>query len=249
MLKIEVNASVHSDDTVSAVTNAARRKILFLGNSITFVPSVPEIGWNNNCGMAASSLEKDYVHLLLKWFTAESGGKTPDARIENIADFEREYATLDLAQFDQLADFMADTLILAIGENVPVLVTVQDQAQFHVSVSELLTRVSRQGKPVIYIRSTFWPDPVKDAILRQVCDDMGGTFVGISHLATDEKNYARSEREISHAGVAAHPGDAGMAAIAEAIWNAILAKGSDSIKSLGSNIHRTALVKDDLTPS
>ena len=78
------------------------------------------------------------------------------------------------------------------------------------------------------MRSTFWPDTVKDAILRQVCQDAGGTFVDISHLGADEKNYARSEREFSHAGVAAHPGDAGMAAIAEAIGNAMhKSRGAD----------------------
>jgi hypothetical protein len=50
---------------------------------------------------------------------------------------------------------------------------------------------------------------------------LGGTFVDISRLGSDTKNYARSERKFSHDGVAGHPGDAGMAAIAEAIWKAV----------------------------
>ena len=71
------------------------------------------------------------------------------------------------------------------------------------------------------MRSSFWPDPVKDTILQQVCQEAGGTFIDIRRLGAHEPNYARSEREYSHAGVAAHPSDAGMGAIAEAIWNAI----------------------------
>jgi hypothetical protein len=37
----------------------------------------------------------------------------------------------------------------------------------------------------------------------------------------DERNYARSERSYQHAGVASHPGDRGMAAIAEEIVKAV----------------------------
>ena len=59
-------------------------------------------------------------------------------------------------------------------------------------------------------------------MLRQVCTEMGGTFVDISRLSADETHYARSERAFSHDGVARHPGNAGMAAIAKAIWAAIV---------------------------
>ena len=41
------------------------KKILFIGNSITKHGPKPEIGWENDCGMAASSLENDYVHQLM----------------------------------------------------------------------------------------------------------------------------------------------------------------------------------------
>ena len=50
---------------------------------------------------------------------------------------------------------------------------------------------------------------------------MGGVFVDISGLGKDESNYARSERSFAHGGVAAHPGDKGMQAIADALLKAI----------------------------
>ena len=39
-------------------------KILFVGNSITRHGVLEEIGWLNDHGMAASSIDKDYVHLV-----------------------------------------------------------------------------------------------------------------------------------------------------------------------------------------
>jgi len=76
------------------------------------------------------------------------------------------------------------------------------------------------GAPTLFVRSTFWANPVKDAMLRQICADAGGTFVDNSTLGAVPANSARSERTFTDAGVGSHPGDAGMAAIADAIWNA-----------------------------
>lgn len=46
-------------------------------------------------------------------------------------------------------------------------------------------------------------------------------FVDNSRLGSDEANFARSERKIDHEGVAGHPGDKGMKAIADTLWAAI----------------------------
>ena len=40
-------------------------RIMFVGNSITLHGVLKEIGWNNEWGMAASSAENDYVHILI----------------------------------------------------------------------------------------------------------------------------------------------------------------------------------------
>ena len=216
-------AGITTNEFVRDVTiRAGTPRLLFLGNSITLHPPKADIGWTGNWGMAASAEAKDYVHLLIQRLAAEAGGVAPEARFENIADFERDHRTVDVvARFKAYADFNADIVILAIGENVPALATEEDKAVFRTAVAKLLALLKQNHAPALFVRGTFWPDPVKDAILRQACRDAGGIFVDISRLATDEKNYARSEREFSHAGVAAHPGDAGMAAISEAIWNAI----------------------------
>jgi len=75
------------------------------------------------------------------------------------------------------------------------------------------------------VRSCFWPNKAKDQILKKACQAVGGIFVDIGDLSKDERHYARSERKFAHRGVAAHPGDRGMQAIADAILGAITKHG------------------------
>jgi len=225
MATIMASALAHAGEGgVSAGKPATSARILFLGNSITLHGPKADIGWTNNFGMAASALERDYVHLVLKRYTDAAGGKAPESCIRNVADFEREYATYPVAdKLKDVAAFKADTVFLCIAENVPGLNSQTDKDKFKAAVKELLTVVKGSGSPAVYVRSSFWPNE-KDGILKQVCAETGATFVDISRLSSDPKNYARSERQFTHDGVAAHPGDAGMAAIADALWGAVAGK-------------------------
>lgn len=196
-------------------------KILFVGNSITLHGPAPAIGWEGNWGMAASSQDKDYVHLVLKAI-AKAAGREPKALVTNLADFERKYGTYDFqGGLKKELAFQPDLVIVAIGENVPALTTEQAKATFQSQMTKLLTTLKQNGNPTIVVRSCFWPEPVRDTILKKACREVGGVFVDVGSLGKDEANYARSERKISHGGVAAHPGDRGMKALADAIVKAL----------------------------
>ncbi len=199
-------------------------RVLFLGNSITRHGALPSIGWNDDWGMAASALEKDYVHLVSAGI-AGLAGKKPEIKLANIADFERNLATYDIAaKLKAEFDFKPTLVIVAIGENVPGLGNNEAKAQFKASLGKLLARAKESGaKPTLIVRSCFWGDQAKDEILQQACAAAGGTYVDIGALGKDESNYARSERKFQHDGVAGHPGDKGMAAIADAILKALRA--------------------------
>ncbi|MDB5352875.1 MAG: hypothetical protein JWN86_4122 [Planctomycetota bacterium] len=200
-------------------------KILFLGNSITLHGPAPDIGWTGDWGMAASAREKDYVHRLLDRITKEAGG-VPKTMIRNIADLERKQTDFNISETlkDELA-FEADVVILAIGENAPSPKTDEARKRFADTLRELLAQLARHGHPKVFVRSEFWPDAEKDRLLKQACDDAGGVFVDLGKIAADPKNSARSERQIEHAGVAGHPGDKGMSAIADELWAAMKKAG------------------------
>jgi alpha-galactosidase len=196
------------------------RRVLFIGNSITKHGPKADIDWHGNWGMAATAEDKDYVHLVAKALAARQG-VAPEILIRNVADFERGYAAYDIAgKFADAAAFKADLVILCIGENVPGLKTPTDQAKYQEQVTALLRVLKANPQAAVIVRSSFWANEAKDSAMRRSCEAVGGTFVDISALSKDERNYARSERPYKHAGVANHPGDRGMAAIADAIVKA-----------------------------
>lgn len=197
-------------------------KVLFLGNSITLHGPAPDIGWTGNWGMAASSREKDFVHLLVQRITAETK-REPEFKVRNIADFERNLTDFAIKETlkEELA-FQADLIILAIGENSGSPKTDAERARFAAALRDLLTELKQHGAPTIFVRSEFWPDAEKDKLLKEACSDAGGVFVDLSSLGGDPTYAASSERQFDHAGVAGHPGDKGMQAIADLIWKAML---------------------------
>jgi len=196
-------------------------RILFLGNSITLHPPALAIGWNGNWGMAASTADKDYVHLVLK-AVSETAGKVPESAVTNIASFERRCDTYDTDdELKRELAFKPNIVIVAIGENVPALASHQAKQTFKASLTRLLRKLKQNSSPIIIVRSCFWQDQAKDRILEQACSEVGGVFVDSSALGRDEGNIARSERKFSHDGVAGHPGDKGMRAIADKILDAL----------------------------
>jgi lysophospholipase L1-like esterase len=201
-------------------------KVLFLGNSITLHGPAAKIGWEGNWGMAASSQQKDFVHLLTSKIAVSAGGQ-PVVKIRNIADFERNLSTYDVrAGLKDELSLQPDLIVIAIGENVAAVNADEAKEKFEAAFAGLLQELKKHGRPTIFVRSSFWANPAKDEILQKVCEESGGIFVDNRKLGADETNYARAERKFEHAGVAAHPGDKGMQAIADALWLAIEKQGS-----------------------
>lgn len=202
------------------IGSLAVTRILFLGNSITLHAPAPDIGWTGNFGMAASSEDKDYVHLLADQISKQAGGR-PQTMVRNIADFERGLSKFNIREtLKKELEFQADVIIIAIGENAAKPETEAASAEYSTSFRNLLTEFTTGAQPVIFVRSQFWPDAAKDDLMRQVTTDMKQHFVDLSGMV-DESCYARSERKIEHSGVAGHPGDKGMKVIADAIMTAV----------------------------
>jgi hypothetical protein len=204
-------------------------KILFLGNSITL--HGPYVGWSldGHWGMAASEESKDYVHLLAGKLDAATGGSLalacpnplPDVwhdddplpdrsgNIQNIYDvFEQNYNTWDNARIQNQLAAQPDIVVLQFGENLVSGTT----AELATALDDLLTGLQNAGNPHIFVTShIIGSNAAVDAIKRLACaeDPSHRVFVDLNGLA-----------DLS--GEAGHPNDAGMAIIADTLYDAMV---------------------------
>lgn len=190
-------------------------KIIIAGNSITLHGPAPQIGWTANHGMAASRAENDYVHVLARLI--EARGIKTEIKAVNIAEFEREPESLTPETYAALRDFRADVIILRILENVP-----RDKMTAFGDAYARLIGYLNAGQAKVFCVGSFWQNDEGDAVVMAAAKKSGAVYVPQTFLH-DEKYSAAGQFE--HAGVAAHPSDIGMKAIAESIYTVMNAVG------------------------
>lgn len=188
------------------------RKVLILGNSITYSAPYSKVGWAGSWGMAASAPDKDFVHLLTHRLQQETPGA--QIKIQNIAEWEHTYWKYGLARFDTLKSFKPDLLIVRLGENVNSD-SVQQQ-QFGQHLGALVTALAGpQTKAVV--ASSFWAGNHSIEAMQAYSQAHQATYVPLAQFG-DDPTY-KAIGKFANAGVASHPSDAGMQAIADAIWD------------------------------
>lgn len=191
-------------------------KLLILGNSITHHGPAPQIGWTGDWGMAASAKECDFVHRLACML--EESGVRVELRERNVADFERD-PSLPLS--DTFADdlaFRPDTVVLRICENTPS----ERLEDFAAAYVDLIRLFRRDPGCRVFAVGPFWKNDRAEKLLSEAADRTGAHWVSLDSLHSGEY---QALGQFSHAGVAAHPSDKGMEAIARIILAAFRKEG------------------------
>ena len=192
----------------------AKLKIAIAGNSITCHGILPSIGWHNEWGMAASSEDKDFFHLVMNDFRK----KYPDTsflRIQASA-WEREFWKEPeeyAPQIKELHDYDADIIVLRLSENCSA-----EECKNHDFAKGFMTLcdyLSRGGKSKLLITDSFWYSPWTAEGVEKAAQKYCGTVLKLSDLG--ERDEMKALGLFEHAGVAGHPGDVGMRAIADRI--------------------------------
>jgi len=189
--------------------NKSGLRILFIGNSITWHPVKDEIGWLNEWGMAASSEDNDFVHQVMKKiYTTDP---TAEFKIAWAVAWEREYwDAVHLIAFREFLNFKPDIIIVKINENVSVANNEKYPYGFY--YRKLLDYINPHQKAKVIICTGFWKMGILDDTVRLIAKERGYPLVELNHLDEDDDLKARGLFE--HKGVAHHPGDKGMKAIA-----------------------------------
>lgn len=191
-------------------------RIMFVGNSITLHGVLKEIGWNNEWGMAASSAENDYVHILMKKVREYA----PDAAfcICQVAAWESDYKNgkEKYPLYEKAREFDADIIITRFIENCPGKDF--DGGIFKKEMSDLLDYLNSSGKAKIIMTTGFWHHPGDGKII-EYANENKLPVIKLGDLGDDDKMMAKGL--FKHSGVAMHPGDLGMKTIAERIFTSL----------------------------
>lgn len=194
------------------------RNILILGNSITIHGPSPKLGWNGNWGMAASAADKDYVHLLEKQIREIQ--PTAQFTVANIANtFERKFWQFDTTDFADYRNAQADLILLRIGENISD--SLAAERSLSKSVEDLVKYLTAKNPSAkVCIVGSFWPKKSVNKILQATCEKHGWLYVSLKGFY-EKTTVNTAIRKFDNPGVAKHPSDAGMRAIAGRIWENI----------------------------
>ena len=187
-------------------------KILILGNSIVAHAPKPDIGWVGDWGMAASCKDSDFVHILIRNINEENNQAI--VKFKNIAEFERNFKSYDLGNFQSLREFEPDIIVIKISENVNDSIASKDDFQFY--YERLINYLDPNNDANKIIVNGFWPRPVVNKIVEHVASSNNYDFVSITSLFDDSTNTAKGL--FDNEGVALHPSDKGMRCIANLIW-------------------------------
>lgn len=206
-------SSCKKDKAIGNAPDAIFSNVIILGNSITYSPANAEVGWNGNWGMAASAPELDFVHLLTVDFKYKNKACVVTAK--NVAAFEVNYPVYNFdAELKQIKDLKPDLLIIRIGENVKQEGI--DSAAFEQKYSSLVDYFKANNPNLkILAAGSFWGNPVVDRIMSR-----HSAFLTLKTIGLDMSNYAWGQYE--NTGVASHPSDKGMKAIADLIWSDVI---------------------------
>lgn len=191
-------------------------RVMFVGNSITLHGYKPEIGWHGVWGMAASAKELDYAHLCMK----EILDMDPEASfcICQVSEWERVYTNGEekFHLYDTAREFGADIIIMRAVENCPA--DNVDNTTFCNQLHKLLCHLNPEGKAKIIITTGFWKHPA-DGAIREYAGEHQLPLCELGDLG--ELDEMKAIGLFEHTGVANHPGDRGMRAIADRIMEKV----------------------------
>jgi hypothetical protein len=192
------------------------KKVLILGNSITWHPPGPDLKWFGNWGMAATAADKDFLSLLTK--KIKENNEQNEVLGRNVYPFERTYETIKLTEFEDLKAFKADIIIIRFGENISETERAANP-QLQVAVKAFVDYLA-DGRPVKVILTTpFWTNLGVNQNFLTLSEKNKWPLIPLHDLGLANENMALERFE--NISVGSHPGDLGMERIATRIWTVL----------------------------
>ncbi len=191
-----------------------QQKIMFVGNSITMHGIAQSIGWNGCYGMAASSEDNDYVHILMNMVRNQN----PNISycICQVCEWESDYKNGESMYhlYENARDFEADVIVMRAIENCSAKDF--DADVFKKQYEKLISFLNPSGNSKLILTTGFWKHPGDDKII-EYAKEKSLPLIYLGDLGEDDNMKAIGK--FKHEGVANHPGDLGMKTIAQRIFD------------------------------
>lgn len=197
--------------------------VLIIGNSLTLHRPKPDIGWNGDWGMAASSSENDYVHKLASILEKRNHTKV-NVSIISAGVIEGNFFQSTVYNLSNNYHGRYDYIIIQIGDNINFTNPLKDTfyERYNSLLRTLNPKLSKKG--ILICLGKWWQSDWVDREIKSTCEENGGKFVALKPISQNLKSNASSERSFTNPGVGSHPGDWAMQKIAESINQAINAE-------------------------
>lgn len=198
---------------------------LAIGNSLT-LHGICDYWWNE-CGMAASSLEKDYVHQLITLMQEKKGEIITDTYNFAAWEVQSHDRSEHLALLDELLDERINLITVQLGENA------RDIKEFGPDFKELIHYLKKKcpGAQIIVV-GDFWNYENREELKKKAAEECKVAYADLDAIRGKEEYFAGmgtrvydaegNVHVIEHGGVASHPGDSAMKYIAERIYQKVM---------------------------
>lgn len=216
-------ASLKNNDATPVEYDAEAFNYLAIGNSITLHSKCDY--WWNEIGMAASIPQKDYFHLVSDYLSTEHNKVISYPYNFSVWEIQSADRTQTMSSLTKYLSEDLDLITIQLSENVINLDT------FVADFKELITILQKACPSAnIILVDDFWSTE-KSELKRQAANDLGIPFASLDSIRGIEAYKCgmnttvygddNTSHSVEHNGVAAHPGDKGMQAIADAIIAAL----------------------------
>lgn len=192
------------------------KSVVMVGNSLTRHLPAPKLGWEGDWGMAATVMDRDYAHLLFQKICGKLAGKQaqmPQLSLPKGVISERDFSNV---KPELVKD--ADILIIQLGDNFRRPQSYDAERDFYRPYTQMLQQLCGDGRPRLVICLSNWGDPGMPGYIERAAAEHQVAYVNIAKLFADPANRAISEGHFTNSSVNWHPGDQGMAKIADTVW-------------------------------
>lgn len=193
---------------------------LAIGNSLT-KHSITSFWWTE-CGMAATTADRDYVHVVANGLRERKG----EVYFTAVSFGQWEYLDKDRAvTYDMLNPYLSDKLNLI---TVQLTDNVLNLDSLEADYADLIRYIHENAPNAqIILIGSFWDHGTKDAVIYNTAVNNGLEYVSLDEIkdnpayqagmGTIVYDEAGNGHDIQHPAVAAHPNDIGMQYIADRI--------------------------------